>query len=60
VDPTLQARTFDMVKTSVRNQDLIYFFRGLATNPKAINAMREFFELNYDSVRRAYFRLSLY
>jgi aminopeptidase 2 len=51
VDPALQARTFDMIQTSVRNQDLIYFFRGLAINPKAINALREFFERNYDSVR---------
>jgi hypothetical protein len=47
----LQARTFDMIQKSVRNQDLISFFRGLATNPKVINALREFFEANYDSVR---------
>jgi hypothetical protein len=54
VDPALQARTFDMVQTSVRNQDLIYFFRDFSTNPKTTNAVREFFELNYDSVRRAF------
>jgi hypothetical protein len=47
----LQARTFDMIQKSVRNQDLISFFRGFATNPMAINALREFFEANYDSVR---------
>jgi hypothetical protein len=47
----LQARTFDMIQKSVRNQDLISFFRGLANNPKAINALRGFFEANYDSVR---------
>ena len=40
-----------MIQKSVRNQDLIYFFRGFAANPKAINALREFFEANYDSVR---------
>jgi hypothetical protein len=40
-----------MIQTSVRNQDLIYFFRGFATNPKAFNALRKFFEDNYDSVR---------
>jgi len=51
VDPALQERTFKLIQTSVRNQDLIYFFRGLAMNPKAINAMREFFETNYNPVR---------
>ncbi|KAH9964734.1 peptidase family M1-domain-containing protein [Lactifluus volemus] len=49
-DPMLQARTFDMIQKSVRNQDLISFFRGFATNPMAINALREFFEANYDSI----------
>ena len=50
VDPALQARTFDMILSSVRNQDLIYFFRGLCTNTAALNALREFFETNYHSV----------
>ena len=48
--PALQERTFNMILSSVRNQDLIYFFRGFATNPKAINAMRDFFETNYNPV----------
>jgi hypothetical protein len=51
VDPTLQERTFKLIQSSVRNQDLIYFFHHLAVNPKAINALREFFESNYNSVR---------
>ena len=50
VDPALQRRTFNLIQSSVRNQDLIYFFRGFAANPKAIYALRDFFESNYDSV----------
>ncbi|KAH9974690.1 peptidase family M1-domain-containing protein [Lactifluus volemus] len=46
----IRARTFDMILKNVRNQDLIYFFRGFATNAKAIYALREFFEANYDSI----------
>jgi aminopeptidase 2 len=51
VDLALQERTFKLIQSSVRNQDLIYFFRGLSANPKAIIALREFFENNYNSVR---------
>jgi hypothetical protein len=40
-----------MILSSVRNQDLIYFFRGFGTNTDAIYALREFFEVNYDTVR---------
>ncbi|KAI0280676.1 peptidase family M1-domain-containing protein [Russula aff. rugulosa BPL654] len=43
-------RTFKLIQTSVRNQDLIYFFRGFSMNPKATNALREFFETNYNSI----------
>jgi hypothetical protein len=57
VDLALQERTFNLIMSSVRNQDLIYFFRGFAINPKAINAMRDFFESNYDSVGVTFFRL---
>ncbi|KAI0294885.1 leucyl aminopeptidase [Multifurca ochricompacta] len=49
-DPALLARTFELLLSSVRNQDLISFFRGLATNPKAIIALRDFFEKNYDLI----------
>jgi len=51
VDPALHEQTFNLIQSSVRNQDLIYFFRGFSSNPKAIIALREFFEKNYDSVR---------
>ena len=57
MDPALQERTFNMIMSSVRNQDLIYFFRGFATNPKAINAMRDFFETNYNLVGVPFFQL---
>jgi len=50
VDPRLQERTFNLIQSSVRNQDLIYFFRGLATNTKAIMPLREFFESNYSYI----------
>lgn len=51
MDPALQERTFKLIQSSVRNQDVVYFFRDLAMNPKAIIALREFFENNYNSVR---------
>ncbi|KAI9456781.1 leucyl aminopeptidase [Russula earlei] len=50
VDPALHERTFNLIQSSVRNQDIISFFRGLASNPKAINALREFFEKNYHTI----------
>jgi hypothetical protein len=50
VDQALQERTFNLIQSSVRNQDLIYFFRGFAINTKAIIPLREFFESNYNSV----------
>ena len=39
-----------MILSSGRSQDLIYFFCGFAANPKSINAMRDFFESNHNSV----------
>jgi hypothetical protein len=59
VDPALQERTFKLIQTSVRNQDLIYFFRGFSMNPKAINALREFFETNYNSVGACFLRIDV-
>jgi len=50
VDPALQERTFNLIQSRVRNQDVIYFFRGFAVNVKAIKALREFFEGNYNTV----------
>jgi aminopeptidase 2 len=57
VDPALQERTFKLIQSSVRNQDLVYFFRGFGMNPKAFNAVREFFENNYNSVRVSWPRI---
>jgi len=50
VHPALQERTFNLILSGVRNQDFIYFFRGLASNPKVLNALRDFFEKNYTSI----------
>jgi hypothetical protein len=58
VDPALQERTFKLIQTSVRNQDLIYFFRFFSMNPKATNALREFFETNYNSVGTCFLRMT--
>jgi len=52
VDAALQARTFDMILSSVRNQDLISFFRGFCVNTEALYALREFFEANYYSINK--------
>ncbi|KAI9451359.1 leucyl aminopeptidase [Lactarius psammicola] len=52
VDAALQARTFEMILSSVRNQDLIYFFRGFCANTEALYALREFFEANYHSINK--------
>ena len=51
MDPALHERTFDLIQTSVRNQDIVYFFRRFTINPKAIIPLRDFFEKNYNSVR---------
>ena len=59
MDPALQERTFKLIQTSVRNQDLISFFRGFSMNPKAINALREFFEANYNSVGACFLRIDV-
>jgi len=50
VDPALHERTFNLIQSSVRNQDIIYFFRGFSANTKAIIPLREFFEKNYSSI----------
>jgi len=50
VDPALLERTFDLIQSSVRNQDLVYFFRRFSANPKAIIPLRDFFEKNYNSI----------
>ncbi|KAH8986249.1 hypothetical protein EDB86DRAFT_3082967 [Lactarius hatsudake] len=52
IDATLQARTFDLILSKVGNQDLIYFFRGFSTNTEALDALREFFEANYNSINK--------
>lgn len=43
-----------MILSSVRNQDVLYFFRYFASNSKARYALREFFENNYDTVNFPY------
>ena len=47
-----------MILPSVRNQDLVYFFRGFRMNTEAFYTLREFFEASYDynSVRSTPFR----
>lgn len=49
-DPELLKRTFQTILTGSRDQDTIYFFRGLTSNVKARRAVAEFFKAEYETV----------
>lgn len=50
-NPELIQKTFDFVMTKSRDQDVLYFFRGLGTNFKARRTLVQFFQNDYDAVR---------
>jgi aminopeptidase 2 len=50
-NPELIQKTFDFVMTKSRDQDTLYFFRGLVTNFKTRRALAQFFQKEYDGVR---------
>lgn len=50
-NPKLIQKTFDFVMTKSRDQDVLYFFRGLTTNFKARRALVQFFQNEYGTVR---------
>ncbi|KAI0064924.1 leucyl aminopeptidase [Artomyces pyxidatus] len=47
-DSELMEKTFSMIRTRSRNQDVMYFFYGLNQNFKARKPLRAFFEKHYD------------
>jgi len=47
-DPVLLDQTFSYILTKSRDQDVIYFFRGLQSNLYARRKLAEFFKDNYD------------
>ncbi|KAJ6546483.1 leucyl aminopeptidase [Mycena vulgaris] len=49
-DPVLLDRTFSHILTS-KDQDIIYHFRGLQSNPFARQKLAAFFKDNYDSAK---------
>ncbi len=49
-DPELLKRTFDFIKTNARDQDIIYYFRGLSVNLKMRKALVDYFKDQYEVV----------
>ncbi|KAG6821168.1 hypothetical protein H0H93_005388 [Arthromyces matolae] len=47
-DPELLKKTFNFISTQARDQDVVYFFRGLANNSKARRLLVEYFRDEYD------------
>lgn len=47
----LLERTFNFIETKSRDQDLIYYFRGLSSNLKMRKSLTEYFKEKYDVVR---------
>lgn len=50
-DPGLLKETFKFIGEKARDQDVVYFFRGFAANPKARRACAQYFKDEYESVR---------
>ncbi|KAJ7470561.1 leucyl aminopeptidase [Mycena latifolia] len=48
-DPHLLDRTMSYILVNARDQDIVYFFRGLQSNVLARRKLATFFEDNYDS-----------
>lgn len=49
-DPELMQETFQFILSKARDQDVIYFFRGLSVNSKARRPLVHFFKDEYDNV----------
>lgn len=49
-DPELLGRTFEFIETKARDQDLIFYFRGLSVNPKLGKSLTQYFKKQYDVV----------
>ncbi|KAG6919995.1 hypothetical protein DXG01_013344 [Tephrocybe rancida] len=49
-DSELMKETLKFISTKARDQDVVYFFRGLASNPKARRQVVQYFKDEYDSL----------
>ena len=55
-DPAFARETLEYALAKAREQDLIYFFRGVAHNTKTRRELTTFFKDNYDTVRPIFCR----
>ncbi|KAJ6623433.1 leucyl aminopeptidase [Mycena sp. CBHHK59/15] len=53
-DPALLDETFSYILTKARDQDIIYFFRGLQSSVIARRALPSFFKRNYDFLMKRF------
>ncbi|GLB35338.1 putative aminopeptidase [Lyophyllum shimeji] len=53
-DPELLSETFKFISTKARDQDVVYFFRGLSNNPKARRPMAEYVMKEYDALYKRF------
>jgi aminopeptidase 2 len=49
-DPALLNETFQFIKTKSRDQDIIYYFRGLSVNTKMRRSLLGYFKDEYENV----------
>ncbi|CED82191.1 Puromycin-sensitive aminopeptidase and related aminopeptidases [Phaffia rhodozyma] len=53
-DNALLGRTFSMLITEVKDQDVLFFFMGLAQNTKSRRALVDYFQTNYDAIYKRF------
>ncbi|KAF8232360.1 hypothetical protein L208DRAFT_1272750 [Tricholoma matsutake] len=53
-DPELMQETFQFILSKARDQDVIYFFRGLSVNSKARRPLVHFFKDEYDNLYKRF------
>lgn len=53
-DPELIKETFKFISTKARDQDVVYFFRGLSGNPKARRLLAQYFKEEYDTLYKRF------
>lgn len=49
-DPELVKQTLDFITNQAKDQDIMYFFRGLSNNFKTRRVLAQFFKEEYDTV----------
>ncbi|KAF5386636.1 hypothetical protein D9615_001831 [Tricholomella constricta] len=54
-DPELLKETCKFISTKARDQDVVYFFRGLGINTKARRQLAQYFKEEYDTLSMGYF-----